>query len=78
MLHIPPQKSSGNIIGLIFSLIWSSETYVKRRLLGHTGSVPCITTAIVKNEKRDPDLIILKNGDVTPGNLQMEQVLDTT
>ena len=78
MLRIPPQESYMNTSNVTFGLIWFWKTYGKRRLLGHTGSVPGITAAIVTNEKRDIGLIILTNGDATRGDSQANQILNTT
>ena len=78
MLHIPSQESYMNTTDVKFGLVWFWKTYGNRRLLGHTGSVPGITTAMVTNEKRDIGLIILTNGDVTREDAQAKQVLNTT
>lgn len=77
MLYIFPQESYMNISDAKFGLIWFWKTYGKRRLLGHTGSVPGIATVMVTNEQRNIGLIILTNGDVTRRDTQAMQVLDT-
>ena len=77
MLHIFPQESYMNISDAQYGLIWFWKTYGKRRLLGHTGSVPGITTVMVTNEQRNIGLIVLTNGDVTRGDAQAIQVRNT-
>jgi hypothetical protein len=48
-----------------------------RRLIGHDGSVPGITTIMMANEKRNLGIIILTNGDTVRDDSQAEQVQTT-
>ena len=48
-----------------FGLIWIWQTFLGRRLVGHSGVLPGITNYMWANEKRTLGVIVLSNGDIT-------------
>jgi hypothetical protein len=73
MLHVFPQQSYLNISDVKYGLTWNWFTIGKRRVVGHQGSLPAVTTLMVANERRNLGVIILTNGDVlTPTNQSIE------
>ncbi|CAF0910744.1 unnamed protein product [Adineta ricciae] len=77
MLYIFPQQDYMNISTTKFSLIWHWPLFEGRRLVGHDGSVPGITTSMMANEKRDLGVVILTNGDVTRSDSEAMQLRQT-
>jgi len=57
--------------------MWYWKVIEGRRLIGHEGSVPGITTIMMANEQRNLGVIILTNGDIVRGDNQAKQVQQT-
>ncbi len=74
MLRIDSQESYTNVTDAKYGLIWTWQTFGKRYLVGHEGSVPGITNLMMVNEKRKVGVIVLTNGDVTRQDAQAHQV----
>jgi CubicO group peptidase (beta-lactamase class C family) len=77
IIHVAPQVSYMNMTSSKYGLLWYWKMMDGRRLIGHDGSVPGITTIMMANEKRNLGIIILTNGDTVRDDSQAEQVQTT-
>lgn len=77
MLYIFPQESYMNRWETKYSLIWNWLTIGERRLVGHRGTAPGVTTIMMIDEKRHLGGIILTNGDSTRPDDQAKEAGET-
>ena len=57
-----------------FGLIWIWQTFLGRRLVGHGGVLPGVSTHMWANENRTLGVIVLSNGDTTAPDEQSVRV----
>ncbi|UJR12542.1 hypothetical protein I4U23_016718 [Adineta vaga] len=77
IIRVGPQTSYKNMTSSKYGLLWFWKTIGGRRLIGHDGSVPGISTIMMANEKRNLGIIILTNGDTVRDDSQSDQVQNT-
>ncbi|CAF3285408.1 unnamed protein product [Rotaria sp. Silwood2] len=77
IIHVAPQTNYLNMTDSKYGLMWYWKVIGERRLIGHEGSVPGITTIMMANEKRNLGVIILTNGDVVRDDSQANKVQKT-
>ena len=58
-------------------LIWNWQNFLGRRVVGHLGLLPGVTSFMLANENRTLGVIVISNGDVSARDEQSGKLYQT-